>query len=288
MSTLSPAIRAAIYALSAFGIFTIADTITKILSRSHSTYQVTLMVFGVALLMVLAQAVLTGKASSVIPRYPKMAILRSVLISVDTVLIFYSFSVLPLTDVYIVAFTNPMMVSILAFLILKERLTWLTIFAIVLGFIGVVVALQPGSTVIGLGHLTAFTAIFLFALSILVLRVTKPDENDAALVAVMFLMLTLIGAGMAVFTTGFTAVSLGDWLYVLVNAACTVIGNTMLVQAFRLGNAGTVAPFQYTQLIWGTLLGYFVFGDAIELMTIIGAAIIILSGLIVIRQGRAG
>jgi S-adenosylmethionine uptake transporter len=287
MNIASNHVQAAIIATLAFGIFTIADAMIKLLSERFAVFQIAAMIMATSLVMLVAYAFAIGRHPDIMPKYPRLAFLRAALLTVNSLLFFYAFSQLPMTDVYVVGFTNPIMVSILAFLFLKERLSPVTVLAILLGFAGVLVALQPGSAQIGVGHVAAFVAIVLFSLSILLLRVARPDESGLALTAAVFLLLAAVASTLQIFWGGFAAINIEDAAYVGIGALCTVVANVLLVKAFRMGNAGSVAPFQYTQLVWGSLLGWLLFSDGVDLQTLIGALIIIVSGWIVVRQGRA-
>ncbi len=274
---------AATLATSAFAVFALADAFTKLLCQRYSVPQVTVMVTVVALLIVIMPALAKGRAADIFPRYPAFALTRALLYATDTILIYYAFAHLPLANVYVVTFLNPVLVTVLAFVFLKERLSLVATGGVILGFIGVLVSLKPGAVPLGLGHLAAFGAICLFAVTILMLRRAKADESDLALVTSTLAVLSVLALVMVMLSGGFTAVALIDLLLVVVASLCVAAGNMLMVRAFRLGNAGMVAPFQYSQIIWGGLLGYFMFADTLEFATLAGAAIIIISGWLVLK-----
>jgi drug/metabolite transporter (DMT)-like permease len=110
----------------------------------------------------------------------------------------------------------------------------------------------------------------------LLLRRIAKTESSGALLLVYFIMLFLIGLPVAVtqwHTPGFT-----DFLLLAATGACSGLGNLLLILAFRYSAAAIVSSFMYTQLIWGTVIGYFLFHDRPELITVGGAAIIMLCG----------
>ena len=275
--------RAAMIASVSYGIFSFSDALVKLLSQSLPVIQVTYMVTGIALILLLAFAVVNRQTDRIVPRYPVFALTRALLLAGDTVLIYYAFATLPLAEVYVLAFLTPILVAALAVLFLKERLSVIATIGVVLGFAGVLITLRPGIAPIGLGHIAALASVGMFAVTLLMLRVAKPDESDMALVATNFVFLTTLAIIMSVFMDGFQPVSLYQVGLAAMDGACVFAGAMLMVRAFRLGNASLVAPFQYSQIIWGSLLGYFVFAEPMELHTMIGAVIIILSGWLVLK-----
>lgn len=276
-------LRAALLVLLAFSAFSGTDALVKRLTESLPVPQVTAMITLVALLLVILAAAATGRAGALWPRHPGLAVLRAVLLAGDTLLIYYAFSALPLADAYVLAFLTPVLVALLAALFLHERLSrlaWLGVFA---GFAGVIVALKPGETALTFGHAAALGSALLFALSLVLLRRAKAGESDLALVASVLVVLTLLSLATALAAGTFTAVTMGLSGLASLAGLLLFTGHMLLVRAFRLGDASVVAPFQYSQILWGCLYGALFFGAPVESHTLAGAAIIILSGWLVLK-----
>lgn len=276
-------IRAALIATLAYAVFVLSDALVKLLSQTLPVIQVTFMVTGFALILLIAHAGITGQLHRVVPRYPTFAIIRALLLAGDTVLIYYAFATLPLAEVYVLAFLTPIVVAAAAFLVLKEKLSPVATIGIFLGFAGVLVTLRPGIAPIGLGHIAAIASVGMYAASLLMIRMAKPDEADIALVATNFFLLTLLTFLAGLIMSQLHPVTRLEILYAALDGTCIFAGAMWLVKAFRMGNASLVAPFQYSQIIWGSLLGYVIFSEPVEVHTMIGAAIIILSGWLVLK-----
>ena len=275
--------RGAAIALVSFAVFAGADTLVKLLSERFALFQVTAGVTGLALLFLVAFAAATGKLGQVIPRDPVFAGTRGVLLAGDMMLIYYAFSTISLTDAYVLAFLAPIMVALLAAVFLGERLSVIGYCGIALGFAGVLVVMRPGQGEVHLGHFAAIGSALLFAITLLMLKRTKAHESDLALAAAPLAILSVLAVVIMMVTSGLPAPSLAEAGLFLLGGFMLFLGNILLVRAFRTGAASVVAPFQYSQIIWGAGFGLVVFGAPIELATMLGAVVIIFSGWLVLK-----
>ncbi|WP_246748887.1 DMT family transporter [Rhizobium setariae] len=274
---------AALIALMSFAIFTGADASVKLLSDRFSVFQVTFVLTSYAVLFIAAWALIAGKAAAIVPKAPLFASVRGILLATETLLIYYAFSTVPLAEAYVIAFLAPIMVAVLAVIFLGERMSMWGALGVALGFAGVLVVMQPGRSEIALGHVAAIFSALIFSITLLMLRRTKAHEDDLALAAVPLVILALMAGCFLPWAGGFPALDLKDLLIFMLGGFCLFLGHTLLVKAFRVGEASVVAPFQYSQIIWGSAFGLVLFGSPIELTTMLGAAIIILSGWLVLR-----
>lgn len=275
--------RGAVLVLAAFAIFSGADAIVKIMAGTIPAPQVTFFITVAALVLLLGHAIATGRLHRLVPRQPSLAFWRALLLAVDTLLIHYAFAKLPLAEAYLIAFLTPILVAMLGFVFLGERLSRIGWAGVLIGFAGVVVALKPGVAPLNLGHLAAFASAVFFALSLILLRRAKMAETDAALVASLLIVMTPVALAVAAVATDMVPLELPDYGLSLAGGALMLGGHALLVRAFRVGEASVVAPFQYSQIIWGCLYGVLLFATPVEPHTVLGAAIIILSGWLVLR-----
>lgn len=281
--TVSNNIKGAMLAVLAFGIFSIADTIVKYETQFLPVPAVTAMVTGAATIIVILYAILKGEARSLIPVTPLFTLGRGVLLASETAVIYYAFSAVPLTDVYVLTFLTPIFVSVIAVAALGERPSPLVGAGVVLGFVGVLVAFRPGSMDFTIGHFAAAGSALIFAVTLIMIRIAPPRESNLALV-VSPLAILAIGSGILTFaTTGLPAAGAFDIGIAALGGLCLFAGNLLIVFAYRIGAASFLAPFQYCLIFWGPLYGWLVFGASVELFTMIGAAIIIAAGLLVLK-----
>lgn len=157
MNTQTHNLRAALIAFIAFTAFSGADTIVKTLSARIGVYGETTFLLSVfALSFIVGHGCLSGQAKRLLPVYPKLAFGRALLLSMNTLLIYYAFSALPLAEAYVLGFSSPIFVAIVAFIMVGERLSLRGWFGVLLGFAGVIWILQPGAAPLSAGHLAAF------------------------------------------------------------------------------------------------------------------------------------
>ena len=275
--------RGAVLVLAAFSIFSAADAVVKIMTAAMPAPQVTFLVTAAALALLLLHALFTGRLHRLVPRQPSLAFWRALLLALDTLLIHYAFARLPLADAYLIAFLTPILVAVLGFVFLRERLSAIGWAGVLVGFAGVVVALKPGVAPLNLGHAAAFGSAVFFALSLILLRRAKVAETDEALVASLLVVLTPVALSVAAASGGMVMPASADLLLGAVGGAMMLGGHALLVRAFRVGEASVVAPFQYSQIIWGCLYGLILFATPVEMHTLAGAAIIIVSGWLVLK-----
>jgi S-adenosylmethionine uptake transporter len=276
-------IKAAAIATASYGIFVGSDTVVKLQSEGYPLAQTIFMVAGMACFFMALFCIVTRNPRRLIPRYPRFVITRGLILATNTAMFYYSISLIPLADAYVLAFTGPIFVALLAFLFLGERLSALATIGVVLGFVGVVIATRPAGGSFGLGHAAAVGSALLFSITLLMLRRVHHAESDLALAFVPLVIMASAALLIALFTGSIVPVALDAFLVFALGGFCQFIANILLVRAFRLGTASVVAPFQYSQIFWGSLIGYLVFGATIDVYTVIGATVIIGSGLLVLR-----
>ena len=275
--------KGALIVLVAFFVFSATDAIVKIMAGTIPAPQVTFLITVTALILLLVHAVVTGRVRRLIPRQPSLAFWRALLLALDTLLIHYAFATLPMAEAYLIAFLTPILVAMLSFVFLGERLSRIGWLGVLVGFAGVAVALKPGAAPLNFGHLAAFASAVLFSLSLILLRRTKMAETDEALVASLLVVMTPVAFAVAAVSGELKPLDLPLFGYAVAGGVLMIVGNALLVRAFRVGEASVVAPFQYSQIIWGCLYGVFLFSTPVEMHTLMGAAIIIFSGWLVLK-----
>lgn len=275
--------KGALIVLVAFFVFSATDAIVKIMAGTIPAPQVTFLITATALILLLVHALVTGRVRRLIPRQPSLAFWRALLLALDTLLIHYAFATLPMAEAYLIAFLTPILVAMLSFVFLGERLSRIGWLGVLVGFAGVAVALKPGAAPLNFGHLAAFASAVLFSLSLILLRRTKMAETDEALVASLLVVMTPVAFTVAAVSGELRPLDLPIFGYTVAGGVLLIVGNALLVRAFRVGEASVVAPFQYSQIIWGCLYGVFLFSTPVEMHTLMGAAIIIFSGWLVLK-----
>ncbi len=220
------------------------------------------------------------------PRVMGLHATRGVVHGIGVMLWFFAMARIPIAEVTALGFTSPIFITIGAALFLGERLHAHRVGAVLIGFGGALVVLQPGFQVINIGSIAQLIAAPLFAISFLVAKRLTRTESSPAIVAYLsiFVTLTLLGPALAVWRTP-TLIELG-WLFGV--AACATAGHYTLMQAFRAADLTVTQPIQFLQLVWATLLGLMVFGEQPEIWTWVGGGMIVASATYIAhREGRA-
>ncbi len=196
---------------------------------------------------------------------------------------------LPLANMYVVSFLAPMVVACMASVVLREVIGWKRGLAIVAGFVGVTIAVNPVHLFVNEGSwvpyvflagnmLAASTQMFLLRL--------VSDKEKCESTAFYSRLILAIGGMFLCCWSGIVAME--PWVFAALCGAGALggIGWTLLAQAYRHAPVVAVAPFQYTQIIWGGLLGFLVWGDVPKPPLLYGSVVIIASALYLFRQER--
>ncbi|NOD33221.1 MULTISPECIES: DMT family transporter [unclassified Ruegeria] len=286
MSTQNTTLRGLGFAFAGFAVFASHDALIKVLGGTYSVMQI---IFFATLFSFVPMAVtiLTDRTTgNFLPHHPWLVLLRSALMVTSMVCAFYSFSVLPLAEVYSLLFAFPLFVTVLSIPILGEVVRAQRWAAVVVGLIGVLIVLRPGTTDITLGHLTALAAAFCSAFGSVLVRKIGNEERSAVLILYPMLLAILVMslAQPAVYQPP----SLLHLAMMALVGVFSVIAQHLIILAYRAAPAGVVAPSQYSQIIWATLFGMIFFGERPDGWVAVGASVIIASGVFVVwRESRA-
>ena len=211
-------------------------------------------------------------------------LLRGVLAIAMIVGFVYGLARLPLSSTYAITFIAPLLVTALAVPLLGEKVGPRRWAAIGVGMFGVLVILRPGGDVFSLAGLSVLLATFCWAASAITVRVlTRSDTTQSMVVW----MLVLLGFGAAALAwSSWLPIRPADWATVLMLGAFGACGQVLLTEAFRLGEASKIAPLEYTALLWSLGIDLALWGVLPDAVTWLGAAIIVASGLYLIRRER--
>lgn len=280
-------VKGAVLALIAFGLFSTHDVFIKTLGATYSPVQIVffsvLLSFPLATIMLMRDA----KPGTLVPVHPWWMAVRTMGAVVTGVSAFYAFSALPLTQTYAILFATPLLITVLSIPILGETVRLQRWMAVIVGLIGVMVVLRPGSTDLTLGHAAAILAAFGGAFASIVVRKIGAEERPVVMLLYpMVANFVVMGAALAFVYKPMPIEHLG--LLAIISLMAWVAGR-IIIAAYQTGEAAIVAPMQYSQILWATAYGLLFFGETTDLYTALGATIIIASGLfIVFRESRSG
>jgi len=287
MGSLSENARGAIFMMIGMAAFVCNDTLMKLVSSELTLYQAIflrgLMACAMLALFALSRGVLMPALG---PANRKLLGLRMVAEIGGTTCFLTALFNMPIANATAILQSMPLAVTLGAALFLREPVGWRRYTAIAVGFLGVLVIIQPGSE--------GFTVYSLWALGAIVFMVVR-DLSTRRLtrdVPSVFVALTT-GSGIMLFG-GIVAATTGDWapvtghaMALLASAAVfLLIGYVFNVLSMRHGEIGFVSPFRYTILIWAILLGVVVFGDRPTGAMLAGSAIVVGTGIYTLYRER--
>ena len=224
----------------------------------------------------------SGGFSSLKTENPKAHFLRALLVITGTFLFITGLKYLPLTDAVAIAFAGPLFITAMAQPLLGEKVGWRRWSAVLTGFLGILLIVRPGGSVMQWAALLPLAASFTGALRDILTRHLSGQESSMALLFYTSIGVTATGLASLPFT--WTSVPVFDWLLFSLSGFLIGSAHFLMIETFRYGEAALVAPFKYSGIIWAGILGYLIWGDFPDLWTFTGLLIIIFSGVYVFRR----
>lgn len=229
----------------------------------------------VALILLMPWLMRSGGIKTLHTTRIKMYTLRALIGLVAMYFWFYSLITIPLADATALSFTAPLFTAILAMIILKEKIGIHRISALAIGFLGVLVVLRPGTDVFELKAVSAVAAAMLWAFSGIIIKALTSTDEPRKVVFYMVLMMTPLSLPLAL-----PHLNMPDWHTVFWLVALGFTSNLFqiaLSNAFAATDISVILPFDFTRLIFVSVIAYLVFGETLDMWTLLGA-IIILAG----------
>ena len=196
---------------------------------------------------------------------------------------FYGLARMPLVDALTLGFTAPLMVTALSVPMLGEHVGWRRWTAVSIGFVGVLIILRPGSGEFSPAAMAVLFAAFCYASLAITARKLAGTESSYALSVYAVVGPLLISAGL-VGKGSWQAPDANGWLLFLLAGSCSVIAWIGIIGGYRRAAPALLAPFEYTALVGGAVAGYLIWDEIPDRWVVIGATIIIASGLFVVYR----
>lgn len=286
-------------ALMAFAmtILPCMDAIAKYMAtfEGMSPGQVTFYRFFFQMVCTLPLLLTVAGAQAFRPKRPWMNLLRGALHGAASLLFFVAVKYMPLADVFAIYFVEPFILTAMSAAFLGEKVGWRRWLAIVIGFGGALIVIQPSFALFGWTALLPVACAFLFSLYLFLNRAIGEADSPLTMQTVagfggtLFMGLALFSghaAGIADFEPSLPSSVLGLAL-LLVLGSLSGYAHLLVVRAFRLAPLSLLAPFQYFEIISATVLGYALFGDFPNASKWLGIAVIVGSGLFILwREQR--
>ena len=277
--------RGVVAMLFAVAVLCVMDACMKQLAGHYPPMQVAALRGAVGLPLVLAWALATTGLRPLLRVHWPLHLLRGVLGVLFLSCFVGGLRDLPMSTAYAISFVGPLLVTAMAVPLLREHVGPRRWTAIVVGILGVLVVLRPGGEgVLTRPGLLVLLGTVCYAASVVTVRMLAQRDSAQALVF-WFLGMVAVGAGLLAWPEWVPLRAADAWLLAGVAVSGT-LGQVALTHAFRLGEASLIAPLEYTALVWVVLLDVVLWGVLPDGMTWLGAAIIVVSGLYLMRRER--
>lgn len=280
-------LRGIALAMLAYVCVTVGDTFSKLLTTTYPVGQIITARAAIMIAVALAICAFQGGFAPLLPKNPRGQVRRALYFVAATFLANWSFMLLPLPMAHAILFATPILITALAPFLLGERVGIARWSAVVAGFLGVFLIIDP----VGAGwHWAAAVPLGAALASALRDLATRSMVGTETTISLLFIMAAATGlAGLVTLPLGWVV---PDWQGLALMAGFgSVTGLALLLQilAFREAEAALLAPFKYSTILWSILIGFLVWGYVPTPLMVCGIAVVVASGLfIVYREVRLG
>ncbi|WP_421708328.1 DMT family transporter [Algihabitans sp.] len=285
--TLSPNLEGALWMLASALVFTANGVLVKALAETGmSFFQIALARAGFALIAILPFVYLAGR-KALRTAYPGTHLVRAICGAGAMLSGFYALSRLPLADVTAIGFTTPLFATVLAIFLLGEAVRWRRWTATLVGFGGVLIMLRPDALLAGQGiALDGFLAALGMALGIAVavIMVKRLPKSEHQSVMLLWFCLASIALAAGPAVMAWQDPTPEQWLMLAGVGVIGVSGQSLIIRAYRAGEASFVAPFDYSKILFAMAFGFLFFAEVPGSWTLAGAAVIVASTLYIARR----
>lgn len=265
--------------IASAAVFSAQDGISRHLGESVNVYMVVMIRFWVfALFVLLSSSRARGGLRAVIrSKRPVIQFLRGALLITEICLMVVAYVNLGLIETHAIFACYPLLVAALSGPILGEKVGWRRWAAIAVGFVGVIIILNPGGGIVSPYSLVAFCGALTFAIYGLLTRYVAADDSAET----SFFWIGIIGA-VLITPLGllhWQSMSLGDWGLTGILCLTAILGHGLLIKAYDVAEASVIQPFAFFQLPMISVIGLLIFSEVLRLNVVIGALIVVSAGL---------
>ncbi len=259
-------------------LFALQDGISRHLAVTYNTFMVVMIRYWFFAAFVIAVAARRpgGVPAAAATSQPMLQLFRSLLLAGEICVAVFGFTLLGLVESHAIFAMHPLIVTALAGPLLGERAGWRRWLAVLAGFVGMLIILQPGTGVFRGAAVIPVVSAFMFALYSLTTRYAA--RRDDAVTS--FFWTGAAGAAVMTFAglPNWEWMAPGDWLWMLALCVTGLAGHWLLIRCYELAEASAVQPFAYLHQVFAALVGIFVFQEGLKANVAMGAAVILAAG----------
>lgn len=277
--------RGIISFLLAVLLFTINEALCKLVYGEVSTHQILALRGLIATAAVLAMIQASGAMPRILRMFDRPVLLRS---SIDLISSYFYMIALfhtPISNVMAIHMSSPLMMTAVVAIVMREAVGWRRWSAVALGFVGVLLVVQPRAENFNAYSMLGVGAAAFVVLRDLVTRKINTEIPSSIIILTNVGMLTLVALTLALLE-GWVAMDGRQFGFIAVAALCIAVGYICTVDAFRHAEVPVIVPMRYAGLPLALLLGYFIWGDVPTTLASLGIALIVASGLYILHRER--
>ena len=267
-------------------IFAVQDGISQYLAREYNVFFIVMVRywFFALFVVILCSKQPGGLRKAISTKQPFLQVFRGALLALEVIVMITSFTLLGLIESHAIFSIYPLLVAALSGPVLKEFVGWKRWSAIFIGFIGVMIILKPSNNVFSLEAIIPLIAALMFALYSLLTRYAARQDTSMT----SFFWTGIIGAVvMSVVGSGYwIALKPIDWAWLGLLCILACLAHYLLIKCYELSEASSLQPFAYLQLLFATIIGLWIFSEKLEVHVVMGALLVVLSGLFAIWRER--
>ena len=293
-----------LYILLAMMVFSVQDGIMKHIYNFVSLYEVYLVRTVISFVLILTFLILTKKPIVFKSKYPVLTFFRVILFFFGFSSFYISLTVLPLGTATALFFVTPFLITIFAHFFLKEEIGMRRWSAVVVGFIGVYITLNPDFSNFNYLSLLPILCAFCYSLSMIIIKKTSDKDSvytqtftfyiGAIILSIIFYFIIGDGqyntsdhpASQFIFREWFVDFN-NNILLMSITGVTATVAFLLLFTAYSIASPSVISPFEYSILFWSPLVGWLYFGEIPTLSTVIGILIIVSSGIYIFIREKA-
>jgi drug/metabolite transporter (DMT)-like permease len=260
------------------GVFflTCSDALAKWIGQFYGPVQILFLRALIALPVVLVLVLALGGRRAVRTRHLGLHLIRGAINIVSASFFYLGLQSLPLAEATAIAFSAPLFVTALSVLVLKEKVDGRRWLAVAMGFVGVVVIVRPGAASFQMAALLPLATAAMYAVMMLTARAIGAAES--MLTTTFYIVVGQLVCSAVAVPAFWLPLDWSDWPFFVGIALFSTLGLAFITQAFRIGPASVVAPFDYMGLLWASVIGWLIWQEAPDWIDTVGAALIVASG----------
>ena len=278
-------IAGALFVLGASFMFAMVGTLVKVVSVSLNNEMVVFFRNACSLIFILPWLAYSRSSGGIMTSCLQLHLLRSATGLGAMYCFFYAIAQLRLSEAFLLFSTSPLFIPLIAYMWMRERVTFSAGWAVIAGFIGIVLILKPGFGIFRPAMLVALVGGFLAAMAMVTIRRMSLSEPAIRIVFYFTIFSTAISAGPL--SWSWRSPLPGIWWLLILIGLLAAVGQFFLTKGYSMAPAAQVGPLTYGNVVFATLSGWIYWGETMDLLTWAGAFLVCMAGIITTRRTEA-